>query len=177
MSKEPITSAQLFEDGEVLSPQASEEDTLDLPPAEMSTAASLSDSVDVSTEDTLSGDEGAPFPSTEVKDIPVSQKVEGIDPNPVPDELLNPIPDSKDIESVRQLILTLHQSIVPDMVNGDTVSDLIASIKPAEEAYNRILTGVRIPAGGNAPHSLDIDSLPTFDKIRRGLSAHNQGKS
>src|SRR5690606_20563166 len=41
----------------------------------------------------------------------------------------------KDIDAVRELILGLHPSIVPELISGDSVETLIASIAPAQNAY------------------------------------------
>ena len=95
-------------------------------------------------------------------------------PDPSPEPEVIPVPtQEEDVESVRALILELHPTIVPELISGDSVSALIASIAPAQEAYNRIVAtvpDVRIPAGGNPSISLDVESLSTFDMIRRGLA-------
>lgn len=80
-----------------------------------------------------------------------------------------------ELDQVRNLILTSHTNIVPELVQGDTVADLVASIDHAREAYTRILDSqpkpVTIPAGGNTPVTVDINTLPTSEKLRRGLAA------
>lgn len=80
-----------------------------------------------------------------------------------------------DIDQVRDLILASHTDIVPELVQGDSVTDLVASIDHAREAYSRIIDArpkpVTIPAGGNTPFTIDVDSLPTSEKLRRGLAA------
>ena len=83
-----------------------------------------------------------------------------------------PSPQEADLDAVRALILALHPDIVPDLIGGDSVAALIASIAPAQEAYGRIAASVRVPAGGNPTFVLDADSLPTSEKIRRGLVMH-----
>lgn len=95
-------------------------------------------------------------------------------PTPVPEE-----PD--DLARVRELILASHADIVPELVQGDSVVDLVASIESARAAYTRVIATVpipaptvTIPAGGNTPVMLDIDSLPTAEKIRRGLAANTR---
>lgn len=80
----------------------------------------------------------------------------------------------KDIDAVRELILGLHPSIVPELISGDSVETLIASIAPAQKAYANIVSNMQIPAGGNAIIGPDNDSLTTDEKIRRGLSAHQR---
>lgn len=124
--------------------------------------------------------------SSETKDMAVSPTIEEID-DPVdspteeidllaavePEEVADS-PSATDITAVRELILALHPTIVPELIGGDSIDALIASIEPAQAAYKRIVSSVSIPAGGNAPVTLDVESLPTFDKIRRGLA---QGSS
>lgn len=80
----------------------------------------------------------------------------------------------KDIDAVRELILGLHPSIVPELISGDSVATLIASIAPAQQAYANIVSKMHVPAGGNPIISFDGDSLTTDEKIRRGLSAHQR---
>lgn len=74
------------------------------------------------------------------------------------------------VAAVRNLILSLHRGIVPEMIGGETVEAVISSIVPAQNAFNRVVSGLSIPAGGNPSVTLDVESIPTFDKIRRGLS-------
>ena len=81
-----------------------------------------------------------------------------------------------DLACVRELILASHPDIVPELVQGSSVADLVASIESAKAAYTRVIesapkpAAITIPAGGNAPVAVDIDALPTSEKIRRGLS-------
>lgn len=77
---------------------------------------------------------------------------------------------TEEISAVRELIVKLHPAIVPELITGDSIEALISSIEPAQDAYKRVISGVNIPAGGNAPVSLDVEALPTFDKIRRGIA-------
>ena len=83
--------------------------------------------------------------------------------------------EATDLDRVRELILASHTDIVPELVQGESIADLVGSINSAREAYSRIAASapktVTIPAGGNAPVSFDADALPTSEKIRRGLAA------
>lgn len=79
-----------------------------------------------------------------------------------------------DIDAVRELILGLHPSIVPELIGGDSVASLIASIAPAQKAYANIVSNRHIPAGGNPIIESDDDSLTTDEKIRRGLTAYQR---
>lgn len=82
-----------------------------------------------------------------------------------------------DLAQVRELILASHTDIVPELVQGASVADLVASIESARTAYTRVIESVptappiTIPAGGNAGVEIDIDALPTSEKIRRGLAS------
>ncbi len=84
---------------------------------------------------------------------------------------------ASDLDRVRELILSSHTNIVPELVQGSSVADLVASIERAREAYSRIVDAqpqsppVTIPAGGNSPITIDINELPTSEKLRRGLAA------
>lgn len=86
---------------------------------------------------------------------------------------------ANDLDQVRELILASHTDVVPELVQGESIADLVASIEPARAAFSRVIESVptqstatvTIPAGGNTPMVLDIDTLPTAEKIRRGLAA------
>jgi hypothetical protein len=87
-------------------------------------------------------------------------------------------PSADDLETVRALILRAHPDVVPELVTGTTVAELTASIEPAHAAYERI-AGRQSPATGNPPAVpaggatavIDPATLPTTEKIRRGLAA------
>ncbi|MGC4191326.1 MAG: hypothetical protein QM589_09185 [Thermomicrobiales bacterium] len=88
-----------------------------------------------------------------------------------------------DLPAVRALILAAHPDVVPDLVAGTTVAELLASVEGAQAAYaavaQRLATSSGgsptpapvIPAGGGAPLPIDPDRLPASEKIRRGLRA------
>ena len=92
----------------------------------------------------------------------------------IPDE--ESVDAPSDIDQVRELILASRNDIVPELVQGESVSDLVASIDQARRAFSRIVDSqpkpVKIPAGGNTPVTLDINELPTSEKLRRGLAAN-----
>lgn len=86
--------------------------------------------------------------------------------------------DSVDLAAIRDLVLAAHPDIVPDMVKGDSVAALLASVEPAREAYQRVSerfqaaatsTPASVPAGGSPAPVIDPARLPTAEKIRRGL--------
>lgn len=88
-------------------------------------------------------------------------------------------PDNGDLAAVRELVLQAHPDIVPELVTGETITDLIASVEPARAAYARLAEAIGqarpsaapVPAGGGAPIAVDPDRLPAAEKIRRGLAA------
>ena len=83
---------------------------------------------------------------------------------------------NNDIAQVRDLIRRTHPDTVPELITGATIADLLASIEPARQAYSRVAESlpapVTVPAGGNTPVLVEPDTLPTSEKIRRGLAAH-----
>jgi hypothetical protein len=81
-----------------------------------------------------------------------------------------------------QIDLRAHPDVVPELVTGDSVAALLASVEPARSAFERLTASwperrpdagdtAAVPAGGGAPIAVDPDRLPAAEKIRRGLSA------
>lgn len=99
------------------------------------------------------------------------------DPDEVPAEAIASEDSAPDLTAVRELVLRAHPDVVPELVTGDSVADLIASVEPARAAYARLATSLAetrpaptsVPAGGGGPIPLDPDRLPAAEKIRRGL--------
>ena len=52
-------------------------------------------------------------------------------------------PAVTDLGKVRELVLKAHPDVVPDLVRGSSVDELIASVEPARGAYQRIADQVR----------------------------------
>lgn len=105
-----------------------------------------------------------------------------------------------ELAKVRELVLKANPDVVPDLVRGSSVDELLASVEPARGAYQRIAEQVRgqaasttvttepgatvnaqgettvvvqpptVPAGG-AGNVIDPASIPPTEKIRRGLAA------
>src|SRR5215217_4897746 len=48
-----------------------------------------------------------------------------------------------DLGKVRELVLKAHPDVVPDLVRGSSIDELIASVEPARSAYQRIADQVR----------------------------------
>lgn len=86
-------------------------------------------------------------------------------------------PDSPDeLALARDLILKAHPETVHELIAGNSLAELLASVPAAEAAYTRIAGAVREPAtavpGGGAVRStsVNIDGLGPLAKIRAGLS-------
>ena len=77
-----------------------------------------------------------------------------------------------DLGKVRELVLKAHPDVVPDLVVGSSVDELIASVEPARTAYQRIADRVRTAesqVGGRrsdeTSDSASGNGLPTPDPI------------
>jgi hypothetical protein len=86
---------------------------------------------------------------------------------------------------VRELVLQAHPDVVPDLVRGGSLDELLASVEPARSAYQQIAERVRggsagsptpaapappaVPAGGTRA-ALDPASLSPVTKIARALA-------
>jgi hypothetical protein len=53
----------------------------------------------------------------------------------------------EELGKVRELVLKAHPDVVPDLVRGSSVDELIASVEPARSAYQRIAEQVRQGGG------------------------------
>jgi hypothetical protein len=49
----------------------------------------------------------------------------------------------EELGKVRELVLKAHPDVVPDLVRGSSVDELIASVEPARSAYQRVAEQVR----------------------------------
>ena len=86
------------------------------------------------------------------------------------------------VAAVRDLVLRAHPEIVPELLRGNSLEELLASVQPATEAYARIAEllkseeeTLRVPAGGSPAVTVDAASLPAAEKIRRGLASRRRG--
>jgi hypothetical protein len=103
-------------------------------------------------------------------------------PIEVPAEPETEAPAAPDLVAIRQLVLRAHPEVVPELIAGESVEALLASVEPAEEAYRRLAerlgrapaTAPSVPAGGERPLPIDPDRLPASEKIRRGLARANR---
>jgi hypothetical protein len=104
------------------------------------------------------------------------------DPGGQPDPMPDGHDPATDLAAVRELVLRAHPDVVPELVTGETIAGLIASVEPARAAYARLTESLSIaqeappaspvPAGGSAPIAVDPDRLPAAEKIRRGLATY-----
>jgi len=88
---------------------------------------------------------------------------------------------AEELATVRELALRAHPDVVPELVGGSSVAEIVASVEPARAAYQRVAGAVssRVPVpeapvvpAGNAPAmAVDPDLLPAAEKIRRGLAS------
>ena len=89
------------------------------------------------------------------------------------------IPATADIAAVRELVLRAHPDVVPELISGESVEAILASVESARAAYERLAEswgktnpgGVSVPAGGGVMLAVDPEKLPPAEKIRRGLKA------
>lgn len=83
-----------------------------------------------------------------------------------------------DLARVRDLVLAAHPDVVPEMVQGETFDELMASVDPARTAYQRIAaeaastrTAPKVAAqpGQRGTSLADMESLSPLGKISEGL--------
>jgi hypothetical protein len=83
-----------------------------------------------------------------------------------------------DLARVRELMLAANPDVVPEMVQGATFDELMASVEPARTAYQRIAEEARQarPAprvaaqpGQRSVSIADMESLSPLGKISEGL--------
>jgi hypothetical protein len=87
-------------------------------------------------------------------------------------------PDPTEHDLVRELVLRAHPEVVPELVRGETIAELIASIEPARQAYTDLVARLTpetpapipaVPAGGSPTVLLDPARIPASEKLRLGL--------
>ena len=96
-----------------------------------------------------------------------------LEPN-IPDLADSTPPVDPNLAAIRDLVLKAHPDVVPELVTGDSLEDLLASIEPASAAYTRLAGELNpappsVPAGASSPASLDPDRMPAALKIQLGL--------
>lgn len=90
--------------------------------------------------------------------------------------------DTAQLLAVREALLRAYPDVVPELVGGESVEALLASLEPAAAAYQRLAAGLAqratpaaptapvVPAGSVAPVVFDLDRLPAVEKIRQALA-------
>jgi hypothetical protein len=66
-----------------------------------------------------------------------------------------------ELGKVRELVLKAHPDVVPDLVRGSSVDELIASVEPARSAYQRIADQVlteTVAAGGVGSRESEVQA-------------------
>ncbi len=106
--------------------------------------------------------------------------------DPLDTDVPEPFPDNTgdaQLEAVREVVLRAHPNVVPELVTGTSIGDLLASIEPAEAAYAAIaarmaseLPPVQVPAGAVGPGVVDPGSLSASEQLRRGLAERQRSR-
>lgn len=84
------------------------------------------------------------------------------------------------LTKIRELILTAHEDVVPELVRGETFEELLASIEPARLAFQQVVERIIRPAstispipagqpGRSATHDPQATNLNPSAKIAEGL--------
>jgi hypothetical protein len=88
-----------------------------------------------------------------------------------------------ELEVVRELARKAHPDAIPELIDGGSVAEIMASVEPARSAYARVFQEVTdrqqerntrpplVPAGGSIAGAVDPDTLPAAEKLRRGVQA------
>ena len=82
-----------------------------------------------------------------------------------------------DLHRIQDLVISAHPDVVPEMIQGQTFEELMSSIEPAREAYQRIANQAasRVEAPkvaaqpGRGSAVADVERLSPLAKISAGL--------
>ncbi len=92
---------------------------------------------------------------------------------------------AEELDAVRLVVLAAYPDSVPELIRGETVPELLASIEPARAAYARVAETVGttaepiaaiapvVPAGGGSA-VIDPGALPAAEKVRRGIAGQRR---
>jgi hypothetical protein len=94
---------------------------------------------------------------------PVEVETEAVT-TPVP--IANSEQPQADLGKVRELVLKAHPDVVPDLVRGSSVDELIASVEPARGAFQRIADQVRTESGVGGGRTSEVGSRKSDDRYR-----------
>ena len=94
-----------------------------------------------------------------------------------PDAVEPEQPAGADLDAVRALVLRAHPDVVPELISGDSVEALLASVEPARAAWRQVAERIdtpaappTVPSGGQPAAAVDPERLSASEKIRRGLA-------
>ncbi len=85
-----------------------------------------------------------------------------------------------EIATLRAVLREAHPDAVEELIAGETIAELLASLAPAREAYGRLIARLerqegkppqapQVPAGGTSA-KVDLDSLTADGLIKRGVA-------
>ncbi len=91
-------------------------------------------------------------------------------------EQANPIErQPAELDRVREVILAAYPDLVPELVVGATVGELLDAVDPARAAFaalrERLTPVVPVVPAGTMPATVDPGDLPTHELLRRGIAA------
>ena len=80
-------------------------------------------------------------------------------------------------DPLRELMVRAYPDVVPELLSGETVEEMLASVPAAQAAYQRIAREVQperpdpVPAGGGTARAfpMDVSAMSPALKIREGL--------
>lgn len=95
--------------------------------------------------------------------------------------------DEQELARVREVVLQAHQDVVPELVRGGTLDELLGSVEGAKAAFARVSELVKpvaatnslppappvVPAGAGSA-AVDPATLPAHEMIRRGIKARGR---
>jgi hypothetical protein len=91
--------------------------------------------------------------------------------------------EQQELDAVREIVLNAYPDCVPELVHGETIAEVLASVEPARAAYARVAASLPtpetaiappvVPAGGGSA-VLDPGDLPAAEKVRRGIANHRR---
>lgn len=77
---------------------------------------------------------------------------------------------------LRDLVVKAYPDVVPELLSGETVAEMLASVPAAQAAYSRVVDASKVaqpeavPAIGGARHfPMDVAAMSPALKIREGL--------
>ncbi|GEM_PF-6177852 len=77
-------------------------------------------------------------------------------------------------QTLRATLAAAHPDVIPELIGGETVGEMVASLETAKAAYQRTIerTKAAIPVaagGGGRPVGVDVSQLSSLAKISMGL--------